>query len=364
VIRPVGFFGLFLLALLFGTVACGTEESPGPTTTPTAHQSQSKEAGNEPSVTPVSPSATLAPTTSPSATATAAPLPPLSGSGGGVIAFQSDRDRQDEIYVMNADGSDQRLFLSNRWALDAMPAWSPDGGQMAWASRDRGKDFEICVVSVTVNLEPIDGEAARRLMDNEFDDLHPTWSADGRRIAFYSKRDSDTEIYVIDADGTNERQLTDNQANDEDPAWSQDGTHIAFISRRDGDYEIYAMLPDGSDQRPLTDNDANEWSPAWSPDGTQIAFVSDRDGKRHLYVMDADGRDPRRLTSASYAWNDDPAWSPDGTQIAFRSNRDGHVDVYVMPADGSSIPQRLTDNAETDQDREPAWWPGGTAAGR
>jgi Tol biopolymer transport system component len=381
VIRCLAFSILVLLALLLGTVACSREGSPWPTTTPNAQPSDNEEAGDVSTVTPVSPSATpvpptatrflptatvapmlssTVPTASPSATATRTPLPPLSGSGGGVIAFQSDRDRQDEIYVMNADGSDQRLLISNSRALDGMPAWSPDGGQIAFASRDRGTDFEICVVSVTDDLQAIEGETSRRLTDNDFDDLHPTWSADGTQIAFSSTRDSYTEIYVIDVDGTDERQLTDNHATDEDPAWSPDGTQIVFISRRDGDNEIYVMKPDGSDQRPLMDNHTNEWSPAWSPDGTQIAFVSDRDGERHLYVMGADGSKPRRLTGARYPWNDDPAWSPDGTQIAFRSSRDGYVDVYSMHADGSSIPQQLTYNAEIDQDRAPAWRPGGT----
>jgi Tol biopolymer transport system component len=284
-------------------------------------------------------------------------LPPLSGSGGGIIAFQSDRDRQDEIYVMNADGSGQRLLISNRWALDSMPAWSPDGGQIAFASRDRGRDFEICVVSVTDDLQGVESKTSRQLTDNDHDDLHPTWSADGARIAFFSRRDNYTDIYVINVDGTDERQLTDNGANDEDPAWSPDGTQIAFISRRDGDYEIYVMKPDGTDSRSLTDNDTNEWSPAWSPDGTQIAFISDRNGERHLFVMNADGSNPRQLTGASHPWNDDPAWSPDGTLIAFRSNHDDCVDVYVINAGGGSLPRQLTHNAERDQDRAPAWRP-------
>jgi Tol biopolymer transport system component len=392
-VRFAVFLLMALLTLLLGTVACGSEGSPPPNPTPTVGPSGDEDPGDVPTViksptvtvvpasaTPVPPTATatrLVPTatlspapsstvppTEPSATSTATPLPPLSGSGGGVIAFQSDRDRQDEIYVMNADGSDQRLLISNLWALDSMPVWSPDGGQIALASRDRGQDFEICVVSVTDDLQAIEGKAASRLTDNDTDDLHPTWSPDGSQIAFYSERDGYTEIFVIDVNGTHERQLTENSVNDKDPAWSPDGTQIAFISRRDGDYEIYVMKPDGSDQRPLTDNDTDEWSPAWSPDGTQIAFASDLNNERHLYVMGADGGNPRRLTDASHPWSDDPAWSPDGTRIAFRSNRGGFVDVYTMNADGSSTPQQLTHNAEIDQDRAPSWRPGGAGPTR
>jgi Tol biopolymer transport system component len=134
---------------------------------------------------------------------------------------------------------------------------------------------------------------------------------------------------------------------------------MAFISRRDGDFEIYLMEPDGSDQKALTDNDTNEWAPAWSPDGTQIAFISDRDGARDLYVMSADGGLAWRLTDEAHPWNDEPAWSPDGRWIAFRSNVGGYVDLYLIAAGGTSGPRQITENAEYDQDRAPAWQPAG-----
>jgi len=282
-------------------------------------------------------------------------LPALSGSGGGVIAFQSDRDRQDEIYIMNADGSDQRLLISNLSALDSMPSWSPDGSRIAFASRERSKDFEICIASITETFQAA-GETSC-LTDNDIDDLHPTWSPDGNRIAFFSECDNHTEIYVIDVDSTEEMQLTEDDFDDKDPAWSPDGSEIAYISNREGDTKIYVMKPDGSDQRPLTDNDFMAWSPAWSPDGTQIAFISDRNGEHHLFVVTADGSNLRQLTDSNLPWNDDPTWSPDGTQIAFRSNNGGYVDIYTVSVDGSSTPRQLTHNAEIDQDRAPSWWP-------
>jgi TolB protein len=257
---------------------------------------------------------------------------------------------------MNADGSEQRLLISNQWALDSMPAWSPDGARIAFASRDRGKDFEINIISVAEDLQSIIGEV-EKLTDNDFDDFHPTWSPDGRQIAFYSKRDFYNDIYVIDVDGTGERQLTETQSNDKDPAWSPDGTLIAFVSNRDNDNEIYLMEPDGSEQRALTENDSNEWSPAWSPDGKLIAFITDRNGQQDLYLMASDGSNARRLTDDDYPWNDDPAWSPDGNLIAFRSNRNDQIDIYLIQVDGSSTPQQLTHNSEIDQDRAPAWYP-------
>jgi Tol biopolymer transport system component len=340
-----------LLVLQLVSAACDPESISQTVTRPSATQSRTSGARENLGTLPTSLNVTTIPSTMAST-----PSPAVIGSGGSVIAFQSDRDRQDEIYVMNADGSDQRLLISNQWALDSMPAWSPDGTRIAFASRDRGKDFEICVVSAQQDLLVIQGEILK-LTDNEFNDLHPTWSPDGRQIAFYSKRDFYNDIYVIDVAGTGEHQLTATQSNDKDPAWSPDGTLIAFVSNRENDNEIYVMNPDGSSQRALTENDSNEWSPAWSPDGSQIAFITDRHGAQDLYVMDADGSNARRLTDDRYPWNDDPAWSPDGSLIAFRSNRSDQVDIYLIKVNGSSIPQQLTFNSEIDQDRAPAWRP-------
>lgn len=81
------------------------------------------------------------------------------------------------------------------------------------------------------------------------------------------------------------------------PDCSPDGKSIAFWSNRDGNQEIYVMNVDGTGQRRLTDNPASDANPAWSPDGTKILFHSDRGGNRDLYVMNADGSNPRAVTS-------------------------------------------------------------------
>jgi Tol biopolymer transport system component len=174
-------------------------------------------------------------------------------------------------------------------------------------------------------------------------------------IAFYSERDGNTEIYVINADGTNERRLTNNSAADETPAWSPNGEQIAFVSTGNGNEDIYVMNADGSDQRQLTDHEDNDLHPDWSPDGTRIIFVSDRDGDMEIYVMDSDGGNQRRLTHTS-AGDMRPDWSPDGKQILFNSERDGNWEIYVMEADGGNQ-RRLTESPAWEL--FPAWSPDG-----
>jgi WD40 repeat protein len=201
------------------------------------------------------------------------------------------------------------------------------------------------------------GTGGTRLTTHASDDLEPSWSPDGSKIAFRSERDGNGEIYVMNADGSGLVRLTQHAALDGRPTWSPDGGRIAFESTRDGDSEIYVMNADGSGVVRLTDNDKHDGEPAWSPDGQKIAFTSNRDGNFEIYVMSADGSGVTRLTT--HGMDDvQPAWSPDGTKIAFARlvACDFYYgcdhDVYVMNASGPAVTQ-LTSGSE--DHTEPAW---------
>ena len=98
--------------------------------------------------------------------------------------------------------------------------------------------------------------------------------------------------------GKNQQRLTENLSDEWEPSWSPDGKRIAFTSDEDGNWQIYVMDNDGKNQRKtLYRNPYYERNPSWSPDSKRVVFVSRRNGNRDIYVMNADGlRQVRRLT--------------------------------------------------------------------
>jgi Tol biopolymer transport system component len=169
-----------------------------------------------------------------------------------------------EIYVMNADGSGRRN-LTRSPGHDFAPAWSPDGRKILFT---RSRDMTIYAPweNVEIYVMNADGSDQRNLTRNPAFDSYPAWSPDGRKIAFVSYRDRDhhpAAIYVVKADGSGLRRLASNLAKDPFWSWSPDGQKIAFASRRDGNPEIYAMNADGSELRRLTRDPAWDTAPAW-----------------------------------------------------------------------------------------------------
>ena len=282
------------------------------------------------------------------------------------IVFSSNRDGNWEIYVMDADGGNQQN-LTNNPNDDRYPSWSPDGKRIAFVS-DRDGHVMDGRPTDEIYVMDADGGNPQNLTNDPNDEWSPSWSPDGKRIAFASDREEPLryfDIYVMDADGGNQQRLTNDPRDDRDPSWSPDGERIVFSARRDGHFEtkfavtfeIYVMDADGGNQQRLTENRKNDLGASWSPDGKRIAFASDRKGDFEnfdIYVMDADGGNPQRLTeNRVYDWY--PSWSPDGKRIAFAFDRNGNLenfDIYVMDANGGN-PQRLTENRHVDS--RPAW---------
>jgi Tol biopolymer transport system component len=262
------------------------------------------------------------------------------GSAAGQLAFTTDRDGNDEIYLVNADGTGLQRLTSLPGA-DIQPTWSPDGSRLAFAS-DRSGNFDIFVMDAS-------GTGIFNLTKSPGDDFLPAWSPDGSKIAYVRDEggfQTFWEIFVMDANGGNQVNLTNNPDFAAAPEWSPDGKKIAFESDRDFEtnpeeftFEIFVMQADGSGVVNITNHDANDEFPSWSPDGSRIAFQTDRAGGVEIFLMDPSGENLVNLTNHPAA-DFGAAWSPDGDRIAFSSSRYGgqrREDLLVMAPDGTGL---------------------------
>jgi len=188
-----------------------------------------------------------------------------------------------------------------------------------------------------------------------------TCVATGEQIAFVSKGESSSDIYVVESNGTILTRLASGQR----PVWSPDGGRIVFSGTacggaiEAGGSEICVMNADGTGVANLSDDPADDADPTWSPDGLRIAFRSMRDGRPELYVMEADGSGAWRLTNGvGVAWLARPAWSPNGTRIAFDCRVDAsNLDICVVNVDGTGFGRLTVDRSD---DFGPSWKPDGS----
>ena len=265
------------------------------------------------------------------------------------MLFESERDGNREVYVMDADGSNQ-IRLTRNDGADVTATWSPDGSLVAFASnRDTGPPYNP--YNLDIYVMNADGSNVRRIVDDPEYDVGPQWSPDGRKILFVSGRTGNFDVFEMNADGTGQRNLTaDYDKADGSPIWSLDGNNIAFSRRVEGKNQVFIMDGDGGNLKRVTNNAGNNEAPWWSADSSKLVFQSDRDGNSEIYAMSVDGE----LTQLTDDAADDltPDWSPDGSRIAFSSNRNGKQHIYVMNADGSSLTQVTNSSGE---DTEPSW---------
>lgn len=277
------------------------------------------------------------------------------GEPVGAIAFTSNREEDEEIFVMNADGTGQ-TNLTNNLANDSEPWWSPDGSRLAFSSFRTG----------TANLFTMaaDGSDVQQLTESPAVDGGARWSPDGQRIAFYTFRSQSKQLlWVMNADGSDVQPVLEEQVPGPDTpcaggfagGWlSQD--RLLFRGSQGGlnALQICAVNLDGTDTQVIfSEPGVFSYFPALSPDGAKIAFTSNRDGNLEIYVMNVDGSGLKRVTDSS-GIDEYPTWSPDGQWIAFHSNRDGDFEIYIARPDGSDVRQLTNNDAD---DTQPSWSP-------
>jgi len=302
--------------------------SPTPTTVPMATPTAT-DTPVPPSPTPTTtPTAVPADTPTPIPTATPTPTPGLQGK----LVFQ--RCSGCEIYVINADGTGlQRL-------TDGMdPTWSPDGKRVAFARWQKPSS----------GIYVIDEDGKNETLVFGWDTAKaPVWSPDGKRLAITHQSGEDSsgvpfwKLGVIRLEDKHFAEILCWE-HSFSPTWAPDGNIMAY----DSDHGLHLTSEDGSIGGQTYDRntyalivDVEATSPAWSPDGAKIAYIYDEREPAEIYLMSPDGENITKLTDTlplpdRSASSVAPAWSPDGTKIAFLTDRQGKWEIWVMNADGS-----------------------------
>ena len=278
----------------------------------------------------------------------------LSGGLPGIaqtqIAYVSNKAGNKEIWAMDYDGANQRQ-LSTLKSISLTPRWSPDATRIAFTCYVpfRGiTSAQICIYSTDSN---------RLISFPRFRGTNssPAWSPDGGELAFMSSQAGDPEIYVSDISGGHLHRVTFAAGVSTSPAWNpKTGKQIVFVSDRAGSPVLYLSNSDGSDVQKIDLPDKGYViDPSWSPNGQLVAFSWRRpSGNYDIYAMDIVSHQLLELTRDS-SRNERPSWAPDGRHLVFESTRTGTRQIWSMLADGSQ-PRQLTFQG---QNESPNWSP-------
>jgi TolB protein len=244
------------------------------------------------------------------------------------------------IARVDADGRNFERLRSAGWP-SLSPAWSRDMRTVAYTAFVRSGQPIVLQDLASGTREVVPGT-------EEGLNITPAFSPDGRSLAFAHGTEEGMDLYLYrlgggpeGAGGRLQRITSSRFADNLSPTWSPDGSRIAFISNRARTPQLYVMASDGTGQEVLARFDygatGQTQAPDWSPDGRLIAFHRDVAGVPQVFVVDVDDRSVRQLTGAGR--NEDPTWAPDSRHLAFVSSRSGAREIWVLDLETGRVRQ-------------------------
>jgi len=259
------------------------------------------------------------------------------------IAFHSDRDGFQELYLMDYDGRNQRRITGHK-STSGYADWSGTSDAIAYVS----------YFNVTPTIYYVDMTSGDKveIFGQGVLNLSPSFSADGTTVVFSHSDNTNVDIYTCPRKCREPHRLTRARGIDTNPSWSPDGQQIAFTSDRSGRPNIYVMNRDGAQAHRISfDGNYNDGA-TWHPSGTQLAYASRRHGRFEIVVTDLVSLKTRVLASGSESY-EEPSYSPDGRRLAFSAKGGGRSQIFVMNADGTGIMQLTHEGKNAGPDWSP-----------
>jgi TolB protein len=265
------------------------------------------------------------------------------------IAYVTKAGRQFALRVTDADGEGGQVALNSAEPIIS-PSWSPDGRELAYVSFEKQK--------AVVYTQVISTGQRRELANFRGTNSAPAWAPDGQSLAVTLSREGGSQIFILNRQGEVQRRLTSSGAIDTEATFSPDGKQIYFVSDRGGSPQIYRTSVAGGNAERVTFSGSYNISPSISPDGRTLAYISRIGGAFRLHVMDLGSGNSAGSVKAITDTHDDerPSFAPNGRLIVYASRAQGRDVLMTTTVDGG-IKARLT---STNVDvREPVWGPYG-----
>lgn len=262
------------------------------------------------------------------------------------LSYVSKVGNRYRLLISDSDGQNPQVALTSSEPIIS-PAWSPDGGRVAYVSFENRKPV-VYVHNLSTGQRSI-------VSNQKGNNSAPAWSPDGSKLAVALSRDGNTQIYLINADGSGLRRLSYGSAIDTEPQFSPDGKYIYFTSDRGGAPQIYRMPVDGEQaggaQRVTFKGNFNT-SPRISPDGKLLAFVSRVGGAFQLHVQNLMTGDVLALTDT--AQDDSPSFAANGKYLLYSTRVGGRNVMAAVAVDGRA---RQVLSLQAGEVKQPAWGP-------